>query len=284
MELDLLGDLLTSALKYRESGFDGDVVLHDETTQSDLKAKDMFAKQGERYFMRQESIPGDLAIKAIAVDKNGVYLETAPLNAEEISLVIVDEMMPISFASDGFFKDIHTQKILISVSKPVKPEKELGMRCMITALLGDLSSRQQKMSIEVLDLLYTRGCFSVEDEETVSAPTSQRIVQRLELGLQQKLSAEQRPLFLLGAYAAAQGRTELRTDLLALLSLEHRILTMDGDELLDFIVEYVGKNGVERTKNILLFTIAGRIKRTMPKLTWKDARSLAKKMSAKVVV
>jgi hypothetical protein len=110
-------------------------------------------------------------------------------------------------------------------------------------------------------------------------PTSQQAVQRLSLGLQQKLQAEQRPLLSLKAEARAETRTELRTDLRLLFSLEHRLISMTPEEMLDFVVSYVMEHGEDRAKNVLLFTIAGKVKRVMPKLTWREARQLARNMT-----
>jgi len=84
MEFDLLGNLLVETLRFRDSSFDENLVLADETTQSRVKAMEMFYRSGTRYFMRQESVPGDLSIKAIAIDGDGLYLETSPLDSDQI--------------------------------------------------------------------------------------------------------------------------------------------------------------------------------------------------------
>jgi hypothetical protein len=286
MELDLLGDLLMETLKFLDSGFDGSLVLRDETTISDIAAKEMFAESEGRWFMRQESIPGDLSIKAIGVDADGLYLETGPLDIPKVTEVVVEEMLPFAFDASGLaFKDMHTGKELVTVSKPVQVEKELGFRSLLTVPLKDISNTRRDAIIKLLDLLYGRGCFMVEQEEgMISVPTSQQIVQRLQLGLQQKLMAEQRPLLSLKAAVQDVQRGELRTELQMLLSLERRILSMGPETLLDFLVEYVTKNGEARAKNILLFTIAGKIKHTMPKMSWKEARELARKVTARMPV
>jgi hypothetical protein len=237
--------------------------------------------------MRGESIPGDLSLKAIAVDADGLYLETSQLEPKQVQDTLVEEMLPFSFDATALsFGDMHTGKELVSVSKATQPEKELESRCLLTVNLKDVSSVRRQLIVRLLDTLYSRGCFVAEMEEggTISMPTSQKMVQRLQLGLQQKLIAEQRPLLSLKTAMHGTTRGELRMELQILLSLEHRILTMTGDELLDFLVDYVTKNGEARAENILLFTIAGKIKRTMPKLPWKEARKLARQVTAKVPV
>jgi hypothetical protein len=281
MELDLLGDLLTEALKFRDSGFDKELVLRDETTISDITAKDMFREIDGRWFMRQESIPGDLSVKAIAVDGDGLYIETAPLNDKFAKEVIVEEMLPVLFnTKECNFVDIHKQQILVSLSEPKKLEKDLGARCLWTVLLQDVSEIRRQTIIKLIDLFYSRGCFEAEgDEELIAAPISQAMVQKLSLGLQQRLVQEQRPLLSLKNQLNVSGQLQLRTELRMLLTIERRIVSMQPEELLDFVVDYVSEHGEERTKNILLFTIAGKIKRTIPKLTWKEARKLARKVT-----
>ncbi len=287
MEMDLLGELLLQTIRFLDSGFNMDLILHDETLLADIPAKEMFTETDGRWFMRGESIPGDLALKAIAVDADGLYLETGPIDTERVREVIIEEMQPFLLdASARSLQDVHTGRTLISISETAQPEKELGARCLVTVNLKEASDVRRQIIIRLLDLLYTRGCFtSGEDEEAATAlPTSQQMVQRLQLGLQQKLVAEQRPLLSLKIKMRDEMRDELRTELQAILGLQFRILAMGPEELLDFLVEYITKHGEESARNILLFTLAGKIKHVMPKLTWKEARRLARKLPAKVPV
>jgi hypothetical protein len=249
-----------------------------------LPAKAMFQESGGRWFLRAESVPGDLSIKAIGVDKSGLYIETAPLEPGRVSGAIIEEMLPFSFDADQrIFSDVHTNAKLISFSKPVKPETGLDARSLFTILLKDVSPVRRKSAVRLMDMLYTKSCFAPEEtEDIVSAPVSMQQVQRLQLGLQQKLTVEQRPWLALRNKGEGTVQNELGAELRLLFTLERRLISMKPDELLDFIVEYVNKNGEERTKNILLFTIAGQIKQTMPKLTWKEARRLARQISNKM--
>lgn len=281
MELDLLGDLLVEMLRFLDSGFDKEIVLQDETTNSAVPAKEMFREIDGRWFMRPDSIPGDLSIKAIGIDQNGLYVESAPLDNDRAKDIIIDELLPVIFdPGKRVFLDVHKKQILASISEVKKVEKNLGPRCLWTVPLKEVVGVRRQSAVKLLDIFYSRGCFEAEDDnEMISAPVSQTQVQRLSLGLQQRLAQEQRPLLSLSTGLNVSGQLELRTELLMLLSLERRIMSMGPEELLDFVVDYVSEHGEDRTKNVLLFTLAGKIKRTMPDLTWKEARKLARKIT-----
>lgn len=134
--------------------------------------------------------------------------------------------------------------------------------------------------VRILDVFYTRGCFTVEEgDEPISMPTSQKVLQRVELNLQHRLMMEQRPLLSVTDSSGVETRTELTFEFRQLLALNYQLLNMSEERLIEFTTEYVQKKGEERMKQVLLFTLAGKIKRTMPKLTWKSARILAKKLS-----
>lgn len=276
-EFDILGDLLSVAIKYLDSGFQDDLVLHDGVTNTDVMAKHLFYDRDGRYFLRDESVPGDLSIKAIAIDDNGLYLETSSIKSEDVSSLLSEEMIPLQFI-DGNLVDIHKYQQIILVSKPEKPSEEFDMRCLLSVPFKKISVKQRDTAIRMLDLMFTRNCFESEEDEIFHEPTSQKL--RLKLGLQQKLALEQRPyLSLLGKLSA---KVELSPQLGAMLSLECKMMSMTKEELLEFILKHASQHGEERTKQLLFFALAGRIKRVAPKvLTWKQARKLAKTMASK---
>lgn len=282
MVFDLLGDLLSEALKFADSGFDGELVLRDETSLTDAPAKELFSETDGRWFMRPESLPGDLCIKAIAVDGEGLYLETSPLNDANAREEIAEAMLPVLYdAEKRAFVDVHRQLTLVTISEPKVLEKGLDDRCLWTVPLRDVSTVRRLALVQLLDLLYSRSCFEVsEQKQSVAPPTSMALVQKMSLGLQQRLTVEQRPMLSLKATLGMTAKMELRTELRMLLSLERRIVSMSPEELLDFVVDHISERGEAWTKNVLLFTLAGNIKRTMPKFTWKEARMVARKLTA----
>jgi len=283
MELDLLGSLLIEALKFRDSGFDENIVLMDRVTNSELKASELFNPDGQRHFVRYESLPGDLTIKAVAVDAEGLYVEVSPLDLAQVKAVISEEMLPTSFVSDeGVFCDVHSTDVLMTVSVPSRPDKELGFRSLITIPLVALSSRKQEVLVEILDALYVNGGFTSEevDEEISSTRSSPGQPQgiRIELNLQHRLMTEQRPLLSLTNRQRYDGTTKLTLEFQQVLSLSHRILNMNEEQLFAFATEYAGKHGEQGAKSVLLFALAGKVKSAFPKLPWKASRKLAGKL------
>ena len=283
-ELDLLGELLFQALKFLDSGFDASLVLHDCVTHTDLPAGELFSESNGRWFMRADSVPGDLSLKSIGLDGDALYVETAPFDSKRTLELIYDKMMPLAFNHvSRTFCDVHTGATLVTVSEPVKLEPELGERCLWTMQLKGVSQIGRQVSVKMVDLLYSSDCFILEESgETLAFPTTQRMVQELSLNLQQRLQVEQRPMLSLkvSVQDRTEARTELRTDLRLLFTMERRLVAMTEQELLDFVLEYAAEHGEARVKNVLLFTIAGKIKKAMPdKISWRAARTLAKKMT-----
>jgi hypothetical protein len=253
MKLDLLGDLLSEMLKFLDSGFDLNLTLHDETIFSDLSAKEMFRESGGRWFLRAESVPGDPSVKAIGVDKDGLYLEMAPLDRDRAKEVLIEEMLPFVFdAKQSAFLDVHQHISLVNISQSVRPEPNLGLRCLCTVSLKEAIGSRRQAVIKLMDVLWDKGCFVPEEteEETISAPVSQRIAQRLQLGLQQRLMVEQRPLLALRTELRDAVQLGLRADVRMLLTLEKRLISMTPEEMADFVVQYVAEHGEERMKNI----------------------------------
>lgn len=78
-KFDILGDQMMAALSFAKFKFAGEVELFDSVEGKTVSGKELFQKQGKRWFMRPESLPGDLCVKALGIDHKGIYLETAPI-------------------------------------------------------------------------------------------------------------------------------------------------------------------------------------------------------------
>ncbi len=141
------------------------------------------------------------------------------------------------------------------------------------------------MYLERAARLVPCSCVPQEEQAVSAAPVTRRPKHRLELrlGLQQRLLIEQRPMLALRGDLQATVQLGLRTDVQALLVLERRLLSMSPDQAQDFVADYVTEHGEARAKNVLLFTIAGQIKRSLPKLSWKEARRLAGRVTSKQI-
>lgn len=296
-ELDLLGGQLVLALQFMEAGFDTSKVLQDGVRSAELPAGDIFEKRGPRWFMRNDSLPGDLTVKAIGVDDGGVYLETALPDTEEVAEVIVKQMLPLAYRG-GQIVDTTTDRVLATVTygprrgdKRARSDKEfdrLAPRCLWTIPRTDDPIRKTA-AIRLADAIYSAGAFELEglEDEAVSAGpvTSVAMVQRMsmEMGLhlQQRLAIEQRPLLALEMAPRLEQRLEIRQ----LLALEHRILHMRPDQILEYVAKDASPEGLRRALHVFHFVLAGQIKRGLKErdgrdISWKDARRLARQVTS----
>lgn len=132
--LDLLGDQLSSCLTFARSEFKTDLVLRDEVTASDEKiASEIFSEQGGRWFMNQESLPGDTSIKAIAVDEDQLLIETSPLDLKRVNDLIIEEMLPLSVSEQGEVMDLTTNQVIAKIGEvqtPTFDDQTLSPRCL----------------------------------------------------------------------------------------------------------------------------------------------------------
>jgi hypothetical protein len=86
---------------------------------------------------------------------------------------------------------------------------------------------------------------------------------------------EQRPILLIKNNLV--GRPELR--LQGLLAMQYHLLNLDPAALETKILEIVLSSGEKSAIRILDFVLAGKVKKTKPELTWRNARSIAQKLA-----
>ena len=285
MELDLLGVQLQLALAFRDSGFAPDLRLEDEVTHEALPAEDMFFQVGNRWYMRPESLPGHLGVKAIGADDDALYLETAPLRIDKIQGIAVERMMPFGYdAENSAFIDLTTGRRLVFIGPAERPEVggvELDPRCLWTFPFAALDDVRRRAVVELADAAFTADAYELPEEEVSVGPvTSQAAVQRIslkvQLNLQQRLQAEQRPVLSLGT---EMRREQVQTlELRQILAIDHAIRRMTNEDLVGFFAEYVAKHGEKQALRVAVFALAGKVKSAMPGITWREARRLARKL------
>lgn len=292
--LDLLGQQLVMALQFAESGFNTDLALEDSVTDAPVRAGEAFQKkERNRWFMRWDSLPGHVGIKAIAVDRDAIYLETAPFDTERIRELIAERMLPVSYDEKRrCFVDTSTGKPLITVTiadakvRQATRNRELAPRCMWTLPL-DVDPIRKRTMIALADLVYTDDAYRVEDVETQvpDAPVhsfagAQRMTMQLQMELRQTLELEQRPLLSL----TTEQRLEQRLEIQQVLALEQRIGHMSFEELLEYANSDPSPEGQHRVLKVFVFVLAGRVKRalaaTQPNMTWREARRVARTLVA----
>ncbi|MCX6702067.1 MAG: hypothetical protein NTX96_02665 [Candidatus Zambryskibacteria bacterium] len=283
MELDLLGEQVMLALRFQESGFDPELELQDEVENQTARARILFSDSDGRWFMRSESIPGHLGIKAIAVDQENLYLETSPIKVEDVRRAIVDRMLPFTFQDDGFV-DVTTGKQLIFLGPVTKPEiEELGLRRLWTIPTHDLDGLRRSMVVRMVDTIYSVDAYEVEEVEVSSVPvisqaSVQRLSQQLQIGLQQRMLLEQRPVLSLSTRTTGE-QTQIQTlELRQIMALNHQLLRMGADELPDFFSRFIEKHGEKAALRVAIFAVAGKVKAAKPSLSWREARQVARKL------
>lgn len=242
--------------------------------------------------MRNESMPGHFAIKAIAVDATTLYLETAPLDPKKVESVIVERMLPVSFAEkEGLFVDTTTMKPLIAIEKAVTIQREsvtFAPRSLWKVNLSELDRVRKEAIITLMDAIFTSEAYDlagmVEEQEPPRQEKQEqkpRLELRLQLQLMHQLRLEQRPLLAHSLRPEVAVKVEGRLELHALLGLQQMILRMEPEELLGFAAKYFAEHGETKTKSVLIFVLAGRVKNAVPDITWKEARKLASKIASR---
>lgn len=293
MELDLLGEQLVLAFRFQKSGFDPELTLEDEVTNETVPAKTLFFQSERRWFMRGESIPGHLGVKAIAVDADSLYLETAPLRPAAVEEAIVERMLPLRIASEGqdtVIVDTTTEQILIRIGEPTKPaemEEELGERCLWTIPTKDLSEVRRRAVIGIADLAFTIDAYDVAPLEVESSPVTsqaaaQRITLQLQVGLQMRLQMEQRPILSLRTRMSDRQVMTGRTELQQVMALNQALACMAPEQIEQFFTRYVAEHGEKKALSVAVFVLAGKVKRVRPDLTWRAARRAARKLISRV--
>lgn len=285
--LDLFGQQLLVVLRFIQSNFDlagsfDDVV----TAEKAVSAKELFINEGKQWILRPDSLPGDLALKAVAFSRRTLFLELAPLDLGEVQKMIAEEMLPISL-DEMYVRNATTRKILARVGSTEHPKHEdieLAPRCLWSIRISSLNEAEKHAIVDFLDRIYSAGVFSregIEDEEeelvSVSDHRKPKIELRLSLRLQLRLAMEQRAM--LSRVQRPEGRLELQQ----IFALQNTILHMDEEQLVEFIVNSNETRGNGATSSILLFVATGRVKTAKPSLSWKQARQIAKRLAKKPI-
>lgn len=284
--LDYLALQIIQAIQYISSGFNEEMVFTDHVLLETPSGREMFPKNGQFWFIRNDSIPGDPSLKAIAFDKNNVYLETS-----DIDLGLAKEVMSdrdLDGKIDPNSRTIFSSKgvKLLQFGKSVTPNvdgEDLEPRITITIPLQDTNLR----GVKLVDALWSGGAFvSTAEDEYGANSGSQKIELRLDLNLRLQLKLEQRPILLVQTKTVPKGDTVQRTELQlqSILSMQTALLKLSKDELEKKVSEIVASHGEKEAIKVLDFVLAGKVKKLLPHLTWKEAREIAKKATNKVAI
>lgn len=276
IEYDLLGEQLFVTVDFARHNFDLSRKYADVMRAGDvISAANMFRKEGRRWFMNNDSLPGDLVLKAIAVDKQQLFVELAPLNEAEVTDALEKAKVPVTYhAGDRCFRGPKRRQLIRLTS--TQQAKDMAPRCMWIISWTRLGVEQLQLAIRTVDALHTAGIFSQEGLEVEGAGpiiSSAHIpTLRLELALQQRLQIEQRPYL----SQRPEGRLEMRLEIQQIMALQIRVLRMTATELEAWAMEDLSEQGQREKIRVMQFVLAGKIKKVMPAgTTWKQTREMA---------
>lgn len=282
--LGLLGRQLAAALAFAKSGFDPAVVLDDAVTGEQKPAAEMFEQKGRRWFLRADSMPGDLALKAIAVTDVSLLIETAPVRPEALAQLVADSDVPLVWNDvDAFAFGDNRKHACYLHRRPGKVTVD-GRTVRVTRSLWTIPHKRGTTGPATMAAVWLADRafedYVYDDEQTVvdmldagsaAAPQSQRREMRVELGFQQQLALEQVPVLTLGE------RLEQRMELAGIMALQRKLLSMTDDQVAVWVASDPSEEGQRRALNVLVFVLAGKIRSARPDVTWKEARAAARK-------
>lgn len=276
-DFDLLGGQLFEAVKFARSDFDSAAKLFDHVRNENLAASEMFYADRLRWFMVGDSLPGDVSVKALGVDRRALYLETSPLLVDEINEALADSRVAARFDRRTRSFIAHSGRTLLTVTDAAV-RQDFMPRVLWTIFWARLHAPDLELAFKVADAVYGRSVWQSdrgrdghmsEAVQAVGAP-------RMELvhTMVQTLAYEQRPL--LSIVPSPDPVQSMRMEIRPLLNLERRLLDAGSEELEQFAQRDLSPEGQRRTMRVLLFVLAGRIKREInQRLSWKQARRVA---------
>lgn len=278
--LDLLAMQLMQALQFISSGFNKEMFFTDHVMLETLSSDEMFYKDGRYWFMRNDSLPGDPVLKAIAFDKDNIYLETSDIDTKLAAEIIEDWKLDCKINSESRSVFSADGVKVLEYGAPVTPKVEgepIEPRIKITIPLQGTNLQGVKLA----DALWSGGAFvSAEEAEIETETGPQKIELKLNLNLRLQLKLEQRPMLLLNTGVGVVQRGDLQ--LKGILAMQTRLLKMSDEELEGAVLEMSATHGEKATVRALDFILAGKVKRVAPHLTWREARQVAKKAASKI--
>ncbi len=276
-DLSYVGQIIVNLLAFVSSKLNLSQTHYDMVNGEEVVAAEMFIRYGSRWFVRSESLPADMSLKAIGFDSRAIYIETSPIDGSAMMEFIVERNQIFSYDSSG--GTIHNQKssVVGRVSKLEKPrvgENELSPRvCWVIPFGPTLRDREQKL-VRFIDQAFEAGVFLIEDEPAIDKVPTGEMELKQNMQMVQRLQIEQRPVLALqgvGQMDAAMRQTQVQR----LLAIQQRVIRMTPDEMTKFAAEKLVELGERKVHQLFLFILAGHLRRAKPTLTWPQARELA---------
>ncbi|MFH0831139.1 MAG: hypothetical protein V1895_03705 [Parcubacteria group bacterium] len=293
-ELGLLGSQLALAMRFRAGGFDkNDEVVECQVTHDKVPIRELFNQEGSVWVMRPDSVPGYVAIKAIAVSERKLMLETAPIDWEAFRTAISEANLP--FVCDGetgkvsmsMDRENRRFKPVLYISKPMQPPKpsEDGERLLPRVLwkfyIDENTPRQRQLVLQLADTAGEQDTFielpGTVASSTIAEASSMRPEIRLDMRLMQTLALEQVPIMCLGMELKPE--LQLKQELRGVMLMQNarRLTRMKSADAYAYVQDVGRALGEDMAYRLLVYAVAGKVKEHAPGLTWKQARSIARR-------
>ncbi|TSC52948.1 MAG: hypothetical protein CEO40_113 [Parcubacteria group bacterium LiPW_72] len=274
-DYDLLGEIIMNCYRFRKNNFNEQLSLFCPVNNQNVEAGRMFAKKiGKRksYFVENDFLPADADIKAIAVNHEEIQIETSPLDEEYLRKDLISGFdTKITYNSRSVHNAVIQQEKTHIISFIKRNDRWLWIICIRHM------EKWQDLICQIADRIYLDGCF-------IDTELDQIVPQKITSGLsiiqqiEQALTLEQKPMLIMGMREKPQ-MSQVQT----IYALQSIMMKMTPEELEEQLLKDLTLDKAKKYMRILIFTIAGKLKNAEPRLTWKEARSLARRMIDKGV-
>lgn len=293
MNLGLWGRQISNAIEFAESGLDNSREFECAVTGERVTGAVLFPGTSKRRYMRPASIPGDLALKAIAVEMKYLFLEMAPPNVNDLKAIIIREMLPLQYrAKEGRVIDATTRMTLAYHSRsevPTHDGVQLLQRVLWVSTIGE-ERRRTEMFVRLLDLMQKEDAFldralvmprrlpPLPPPKSPEPPRGPRLT--LELQQRQVITIEQRPKLALEQRPELGTKMRMTTELQLrqMFVLEQRALRMTPDEIIQMILDNPTIAGHRMVERLLFLGVTRAVKNAQPSLSWREVRALVRRV------
>lgn len=287
MDFGILGEMLIIAYRFQKSRFMNNTVSDPVAGGAKVELHTLFVRDAasKKWILRQESVPGDLNIKAIAVDATRIYVETSLVDRNKIEDLTTTYGRGLHHMN-GAVRNGKRGRIVVSLADDNLRESRSLWFIWTTGIKEDSALS----GIAIVDGALIEETFVPQEQETateVTLPTSTKVAlkQVQTMNLVQTLIQEQTPQMLLRT--EGQMRPEMALQMQGIFALGQNLLRMTPEERLKLALSDPSPEGQARFLRISHFALTGQVKKVTAAggstITWATARKIAWKLINKRV-
>jgi len=270
-DYDLLGEIVMNCYRFRKNEFDQKLNLFCPVNNQEVEAGEMFVKKRGKqksYLLKNDFLPADANIKAIAVSTDEIQIESSPLDEEYLQNDLVNSFdTGIKYNSRSAYNVVIQQEKTHIISFLKRNDR------WVWFIYIRNMKKQQDLICRIVDRIYSDQYFvnTVGLEEIVP----QKIMPALGIlqQVEQTLRLEQTPRLIMGM----QTKPSI-SQMPKIHTLQSMIMKMEPKDLEEFLLKDLSLEKAKKYMRVFIFVITRKIKDVMPNLTWKEARNLARQM------